>query len=441
MSFTYRDRVRADIRRWAALGLIDAEQERRLDADVAGRSGLVRVQVALAVAAALLLGTAAIAFVAANWDGMSPFARLLLLLAADALAVGLACTAALRAREALRAGAAQGGHLGWLAEVLTLLSLAVATGSIALMGQTFHLPADTRAFAVTIAALGTATALLTRSGGAGGVAALALAVAAWPGLDHPVIGARPLPWSAWAVWAALAAGMLWGRIPARPLGLLLVLVPLALQVTAAIGTDGPHADAGALAVLAFGLIATAHAGQRVSRLPARLRTGLGHAETAATGLVLAAVLIGVAGQFGWPAAQAGRALPQLLLLAPCLGLLCLPRLLGHGPLPIGHLILAAAALASLAFGPVAADADAVEAVSVWKVLVPVLGVAVAAQLDERRSLSGGALAAGGVVILALLMLSGDLIGVSLQLLIAGGLAALAIGLSLRLQRRLAADTP
>lgn len=433
MSFTYRDRVRADIRRWAALGLIDAEQEQRLDADVAGRSGLIRVQVALAVAAALLLGTAAIAFVAANWDGMSPFARLLLLLAADALAVGLACTAALRAR------AAQDGHLGWLAEVLTLLSLAVATGSIALMGQTFHLPADTRAFAVTIAALGTATALLTRSGGAGGVAALALAVAAWPGLDHPVIGARPLPWSAWAVWAALAAGMLWGRIPARPLGLLLVLVPLALEVTAGIGTDGPHADAGALAVLAFGVIATAHAGQRVSRLPARLRTGLGHAEAAATGLVLAAVLLGVAGQFGWPAAQAGRALPQLLLLVPCLGLLCLPRLLGHGPLPIGHLILAAAALASLAFGPVAADA--VEAVSVWKVLVPVLGVAVAAQLDERRSLSGGALAAGGVVILALLMLSGDLIGVSLQLLIAGGLAALAIGLSLRLQRRLAADTP
>ncbi|MBY0297931.1 MAG: DUF2157 domain-containing protein [Methylobacterium sp.] len=433
MSFTYRDRVRADIRRWAALGLIDAEQERRLDADVAGRSGLIRVQVALAVAAALLLGTAAIAFVAANWDGMSPFARLLLLLAADALAVGLACTAALRAR------AAQDGHLGWLAEVLTLLSLAVATGSIALMGQTFHLPADTRAFAVTIAALGTATALLTRSGGAGGVAALALAVAAWPGLDHPVIGARPLPWSAWAVWAALAAGMLWGRIPARPLGLLLVLVPLALEVTAGIGTDGPHADAGALAVLAFGVIAIAHAGQRVSRLPARLRTGLGHAEAAATGLVLAAVLLGVAGQFGWPAAQAGRALPQLLLLVPCLGLLCLPRLLGHGPLPIGHLILAAAALVSLAFGPVAADA--VEAVSVWKVLVPVLGVAVAAQLDERRSLSGGALAAGGVVILALLMLSGDLIGVSLQLLIAGGLAALAIGLSLRLQRRLAADTP
>ncbi|WP_407523976.1 DUF2157 domain-containing protein [Methylobacterium oryzisoli] len=435
MSFTYRDRVRADIRRWAALGLIDAEQERRLDADVAGRSGLMRLQVALAVAAALLLGTAVIAFVAANWDGMSPFARLVLLLAADALAVGLAAAAS------LRAGAARDGRLDWLAEVLTMLSLAVATGSIALMGQTFHLPADTRAFAITVAALGTATALLVRSGGAGGVAALALAVAAWPTLDLPVIADRPLPWSAWAVWTALAAGMLWGRIPARPLALLLVQVPLALQVTLSLGTDGPRADPRALAILAFGILAVTHVGQIIPRLPARLRRRLGHAEAAATGLVLAAVLLGVAGSFGWSPAQTGRSPMQLLAMALWLGLLCLPRLLGRGPVPVGHLILAAAAFLPLALGPIDIEAGKADTATVWRALVPILGVAVAAQLDERRSLYGGALAAGGVVIVALLMLSGDLIGISLQLLIAGGLTALAIGLSLRVQRRLAAETP
>ncbi|WP_043750150.1 DUF2157 domain-containing protein [Methylobacterium nodulans] len=433
MPFSYRERVLRDIRSWAARGLIDLAQQRRLEEEVRRGSDLGGLQVALGIAAALLVGTAALAFVASNWAAMPPFARLLLLIAADALVVGLAGLAAFRQR------ASGDPTLRHIADALAALSVAVSAAALALMGQTFHLPADLSGFALTVAVVGTVTALVARSGGAAGIAAAALVVTAWPDLDE--FGpARAVSWPGWACLGLLAAGQLSGWIPARSAGFLVLLIPVATEI-AVVGDGEPRVDAGRLVLLAFGVIALAQVLRLVPALPDRVASRLSRLAGAAAGLLLIGLLIRAAGVTGWPSATATPSAPRLLLMAVWIGLVLLPPRLRGEPLPVGLLILAAAALVPLCLGGPAPPILGEAGWAVWTVLLPILAVAVAARLDHRRTLYAGSLAACLVIALALMMLADNLIGVSLHLLVAGALAALAVAAIRRLPRHAAPSWP
>ncbi|MFE1600711.1 DUF2157 domain-containing protein [Methylobacterium sp. ID0610] len=431
MPFSYRERVLRDIRAWAARGLIDPAQALRLEAEVQGGSDLGGLQVALGVAAALLVGTAALTFVASNWAAMPPFLRLALLAGADAVVVGLACLASLRQRRS------DDPTLRRIADILAALSVAVAAGALALMSQTFHRPEDLPGFALAVALVGTATALLVRSGGAAGIAAVALAVAAWPDLDPSA--ARSLSWPGWTAIGLLAAGQLVGWIPARSTGFLVLLLPVAAEIAV---RDG-QIDARRLALLAFGVIALARALPLWPSLPERVPVRLHRLAGAAAGLLLAALLARAADLTGWTdwsAETAGSATGRLLLMAAWIGLAILPHRLRGEPLPFGTLILAGVALVPLGLGGSPPSPLGEAGWAVWTVLLPILALAVAARIDGRRALYAASLAACVVLAVALMMTAGDLIGVSLHLLTAGALAALALA-AIRRRSRAAPDRP
>ena len=171
MPLSYQAKLRRDLRQWQELGLIQPDQVERISAVALAPRGLGHLQAALALRILLLFAPAIIAFVAANWSAMSPPTRMVVLFLGNAATV-LATYLAVR-----RQGLNSAGSSRRLVYGLATLSLAFAAATLALVGQTFHVPADPRSFAGALAVMGLATALIARSGGAALVACLALAVA------------------------------------------------------------------------------------------------------------------------------------------------------------------------------------------------------------------------------------------------------------------------
>ncbi|HWK66579.1 MAG TPA: DUF2157 domain-containing protein [Rhizobiaceae bacterium] len=161
----YAIQVKKDIARWAERGLIDARTADALSHDVdASRRASFGFGMVLAVLAAILFGAAILLFVAANWETMPRLARVALLF--STIAVGYVGGALLKLR----------GHEA-LAEALWLIGAAASGGSIALIGQMYHLPGD-EAGAVLTWCIGTGLAAATLRSGPLTVATVALA-AAW----------------------------------------------------------------------------------------------------------------------------------------------------------------------------------------------------------------------------------------------------------------------
>jgi uncharacterized membrane protein len=177
MPLSYSARLRRDLRDWQERGLIQPEQAERIVAHALAPRGLRHLQTALALCILLLVAPSVIAFVAANWSAMPPLTRLIVLVLANTAAVTGAYLAARRLAHD------QIGSSRRLVDGLATLSLAIATGTLALVGQTFHVAADPRGFAGTVAVLGLATALVARSGGAATIACIAL-IAADAGLER-----------------------------------------------------------------------------------------------------------------------------------------------------------------------------------------------------------------------------------------------------------------
>lgn len=161
----YASRVRKDISRWLDAGLIDpivAEALRR-DVDANDRRSLSFGSI-LATMAALLLGAAILIFVASNWEAIPRIARVGGLFAT--IVAGYVGGAALKVK----------GHTA-IAEALWLVGAAAFGGSIALIGQMYHLSGDETA-AILIWCLGTALAAAGLRSAPLTMAAVALA-AAW----------------------------------------------------------------------------------------------------------------------------------------------------------------------------------------------------------------------------------------------------------------------
>lgn len=127
---SYATRVKQDIGRWVEGGLIDRATGEKLARDVESKErSALNFGSILAIMAALLFSAAILIFVAANWDAIPRVARVGMLFAI--IFTGYVGGALLKVRS----------HSGF-AEALWLVAAAAFGGSIALIGQMYHLSGD-----------------------------------------------------------------------------------------------------------------------------------------------------------------------------------------------------------------------------------------------------------------------------------------------------------
>lgn len=148
----YVVRLRQDVERWVSNGLIDTGTAGKLLADAESRdrqgfgSGTV-----LAMMAALLLGAAILIFVAANWEAFPRLLRVGALF--SAIAGGYVGGAIFKSR----------GHRA-IGEALWIVAAAAFGGSLALIGQMYHISGDESAAMLTWCAATALAAIVLRSG-------------------------------------------------------------------------------------------------------------------------------------------------------------------------------------------------------------------------------------------------------------------------------------
>jgi uncharacterized membrane protein len=142
---SYASRVRSDIDRWAAGGLIDAPtaEALRRDVETTERHALSFGSI-LAMMAALLFGAAVLIFVAANWEAIPRLGRVGALFVL--ILAGYVGGAVVKTR----------GHPA-IGEAMWIVAAAAFGGSIALVGQMYHLSGDESSAVLTWCA-GTALA-------------------------------------------------------------------------------------------------------------------------------------------------------------------------------------------------------------------------------------------------------------------------------------------
>ncbi len=213
----YRTRVERDLARWQSAGWVSDSGAAAIKADLTAHRPAFGAAAGLAILGAVLFGFAVVSFVAANWNGMSKLARLLLLLAAL-----WACYGSAAYLFARRFGAF--GHAAVLA------GIAVYGASISLIAQAYHMagnPPD----AVLLWALGALlAAVLVRSPAALTTVFVLLTVwTCWERGEN-----EAWHWQFLVPWAAAVAVTAWlGWRPGRHLAALSLvawLVPLGYLV-------------------------------------------------------------------------------------------------------------------------------------------------------------------------------------------------------------------
>lgn len=160
---TYKERVKQDLDRWIASGLVSADKREPILASIPDARRL-DAATALAWVGGILLGVAMIAFIAANWDALPRIARFALVLTAFAACAGGAAWAA---RTQARPHATN--------ILLTLASLVFAA-AVGLTGQIFDITGSARAafYIAGIAAFALAFAGKSTGAACAGVAFIAL---------------------------------------------------------------------------------------------------------------------------------------------------------------------------------------------------------------------------------------------------------------------------
>jgi uncharacterized membrane protein len=207
----YKARLTKDVDEWVAAGLVPAENRQAI-LDRVSEERRVDASAALAVIGALLLGAAAIAFVAANWGAIPRLPRF-------GLIVGLFLAVA--------------GGGGWAARAQrpllsnTLLAVAalVYAAAIGLTGQIFDIAGDPQR---ALRSAGLAAALLTLAGRSSAAGVVALALLGFGEFAGRFDGGE----SRWLIFAApvgMALAWLWNSKPlahASALALVVGLVAL-----------------------------------------------------------------------------------------------------------------------------------------------------------------------------------------------------------------------
>ncbi|EAB6717933.1 DUF2157 domain-containing protein [Salmonella enterica subsp. enterica] len=167
--------MQSDIRRWVADGLIDAATGERLSSDVSRNPGrAISFGGVLGVMAAILLAAALLLFISANWQDMPRQARVGGLFA-------LIFAAYIGGAMLIQRGRPMFG------EAFYLVGAAAFGGSIALIGQMYHLSGDeTQAVLIwclgtLLAAVGLRSAILTNAAVVLAVAWMAMRAMDWDG--------------------------------------------------------------------------------------------------------------------------------------------------------------------------------------------------------------------------------------------------------------------
>jgi uncharacterized membrane protein len=215
----YSSRVRQDIKRWRAAGLIDARTADVLNLDVEQneRRSLSFGSI-LAMMAALLLAAAILVFIAANWEAIPRLVRVGALFAL--ILGGYVGGAVLRSRDHPAIG-----------EALFVVGAAAFGGAIALIGQMYHLSGDESSALMTWCAGTALAALLLRSSpltvAAVAIADAWLAVTLFNGFE--IFSSTEFPHLFVAIVAILFCLSYWTRSqPARHLALLSLILYAAL---------------------------------------------------------------------------------------------------------------------------------------------------------------------------------------------------------------------
>ena len=190
----YRKSLIEDVTRWRAQGWIGADGERMILDDIAARRPGLNLASALAILASVLLGFAAISFVAAHWQDMPRLPRLGLLFA---LISGGYAAAGLFAARGQR----------MFSDAAILFAVAMFGASIMLISQMFHIdghPPD----GVLLWMLGAILAgIVLQSNPA---LALSMVLAAlWAGMHTGETG--HVYWPFLIAWAIITAGFVWQR--------------------------------------------------------------------------------------------------------------------------------------------------------------------------------------------------------------------------------------
>lgn len=189
MTDGYLKRLARDLDRWIADGLVPAGNREAILSSAARPQRRWNAAGAAAILGAVLLGLAALSFVAANWNELPRLARFAIIIAALCASYGGAAAAFARSNAAL-------GH------ALALLGAALFGAAIMLTAQTFNISAfrNTGVLIWAAGALITAIAIPSRP-----VLILAAGLGAlWAGMEAGNPFAPGPVWAYLALWAATA---------------------------------------------------------------------------------------------------------------------------------------------------------------------------------------------------------------------------------------------
>jgi uncharacterized membrane protein len=195
----YKDRVKQDLDRWVAAGLVP-EDRRAAILDTIPEARRLDASTALAWVGGVLLGIAVIAFVAANWDGMAKLARFAILLTAFL---------------AFSAGGAWAAHTerSLTSNMLLMIAALVFAASIGLTGQIFDIAGDPRSASYAAGVAGFALALAGRSTGAATVGLIFIALGDFADREWFSGLNAEAPWMLFAAPLGAYLALRWGSSP------------------------------------------------------------------------------------------------------------------------------------------------------------------------------------------------------------------------------------
>ena len=322
----YKERVRQDLDRWIAAGLVPGEQRaailetipdaRRLDAATA-----------LAWVGGVLLGIAVIAFIAANWDGMPRLARFLVLLASFLAFAGAGAWTAHKQRPIA-------------SNILLTIAALVFAASLGLTGQIFDIAADPRGAAYAAGVAGLALALAGRSTGAATVGLIFIAIGDFTERQWFSGAHADVPWMLFAAPLGAYLALRWGSAPLAHVSSLAIIYCFAWFAARV------EADAGVFLFVAI-LLGAMAAGARWLSAQERPFAGVFYGWFAAAALTFFA-LAGYLPWFGDATSSFAGVAHRLVWLAASGGLLALGRFDRHAMVTaIGVLSMIAAVCALL----------------------------------------------------------------------------------------------
>jgi len=207
---SYKDKLKQDLDRWIAEGLVAADKREPILASIP-EARRVDAATALAWVGALLLGIAVITFVAANWDATPKLVRFAVLLTAFLGLAGGGAWAAHKERNVL-------------SNILLMVAALVFAASIGLTGQIFDIAGDPKAASYGAGVAAFALALAGRSTGAAVVGLVFIALgdfadrewfagseseAPWMLLFAPLAGYLALRWASAPLAHVAALGILY----------------------------------------------------------------------------------------------------------------------------------------------------------------------------------------------------------------------------------------